>query len=308
VGAPVQARIYQGAITTIYVGDVGIETKNSPSYQQGDLRKAAFVIPLIGLVVAGVTFFTMRRRNGSQPVATLMIDTTLPIADQEKLLRQALAMDATARLTPSRTVAVSLPMTLRPRPIPAGYPWWLALIAAGIGVPSLLLRMRTPDSIAHVVIVATAIAMLAGIILHWLYGHRRMLVVDEMNVRRVNLFGASRVISRADIVSLAFPIIMSSNPRVPEEPRLLLLDAGGRCLLRLTRYYSTDDDAAQLAAALGVSVTVDSSRHITAARLRRTIPGAASWTEAHPYLTSLVLLPPILIAAGLFVWMLNGFK
>jgi hypothetical protein len=150
--------------------------------------------------------------------------------------------------------------------------------------------------------------MRAGIILHWLYGHRRRLVVDEMNVRRVNLFGASRVISRADIVSLAFPIIMSSNPRVPEEPRLLLLDAGGRCLLRLTRYYSTDDDAAQLAAALGVSVTVDSSRHITAARLRRTIPGAASWTEAHPYLTSLVLLPPILIAAGLFVWMLNGFK
>jgi hypothetical protein len=168
--------------------------------------------------------------------------------------------------------------------------------------------MRTPDSIAQVVIVATAIAMLAGILLHWLYRHRRMLVVDEMNVRRVNLFGASRVVSRADIVSLAFPIIMSFNSRVPEEPRLLLLDAGGCCLLRLTRYYSTDDDAAQLAAALGVSPTVDSSQHITAARLRRTIPGAASWTEAHPYLTSLVLLPPILIAVGLFVWMLNGFK
>ena len=241
-----------------------------------------------------------------------MIDTTLPIADQEMLLRQALALDQPD--TPrelagaSRRFAVNLPMTLRPRAAPAGYPLWVGLIVTGIGVPSLLLRMRTPGSIAQIMIGATAVAMLAATVLHWLYRHRRMVVVDDMSVRRVNLFAATRVISRSDIASLAFPIITSSNARVPDEPRLLILDATGRCLMGLKRYYPTDDDAAQLVAALRVPLPANSGRRTTASQLRRTIPGGVSWIEAHPYLTSLVLLPPILVAAGLFVWMLNGFK
>ena len=95
---------------------------------------------------------------------------------------------------------------------------------------------------------------------------------------------------------------------MPDEPRLLILDATGRCLMGLKRYYPTDDDAAQLVAALRVPLPADSNRRTTASQVRRTIPGGVSWIEAHPYLTSLVLLPPILVAAGLFVWMLNGFK
>jgi hypothetical protein len=311
VGVLVRAEIYQGAITAVWVGDVGISTKDSPTYQQGDLREAAIVIPVIGLVITAATLFPMRRRMRSQPVAALMIDATLPIADQTMLLRHALLIDepdSTSQLTPSRPVAVNLPMTLRPRPIPASYPWWLALIATGIGVPSLLLRMRTPGSIAEVVLAATVIAMVAGVVLHWLYRHRRMVVVDDMTVRRVDLFGASRVISRADVASLAFPIIMSINPRVADEPRLLILDANGRCLMRLKRYYPTAVDAVQLAAALRIPLPADSSRHTTASRLRRTIPGAVTWTEAHPYLTSLVLAAPILATAGLLVWTLKGFK
>jgi hypothetical protein len=216
--------------------------------------------------------------------------------------------NATPGQTPSRPVTVILPMTLRPRPIPAGYPWWLGLIVAGIAVPSLVLRLRTPGALAQLVLVATGLALLAAIVLHWLYRHRRMLVVDDMTARRVNLFGMPRVITRAEIASLAFPIIMSFNPRVPDEPRLLILDASGHCLLRLTRYYSTPDDASQLAAALGVSLAADTGRPTTASRLRRDIPGAVSWTETHPYLTALLLLPLILVAVGLFVWLLNGFK
>jgi hypothetical protein len=312
VGEPVRVEIYQGAITTIYAGTVGIQTKDSPVYRQADLRLGAVVIPLIGLVITAVILLPLRRRKGSNPLAALaMIDTTLPIAEQEVLLRHALAMDqadATSPLTPSRPIAVTLPMTLRPRPVPAGYPWWLGLIVAGLTVPMLVLQMRTPGWIALLVLGATAIAMLAAIVLHWLYRHRRMLVVDHLSVRLVNLFGISRVIPRAEIAGLAFPIIMSGNSRVPEEPRLLILDATGRALLRLTRYYSTDDDAAQLAAALGVSMPANARRLVRSGRLRRTIPGAVTWPEAHPYLTSLMLLAPILLAIGLFVWMLNGFK
>jgi hypothetical protein len=33
-----------------------------------------------------------------------------------------------------------------------------------------------------------------------------------------------------------------------------------------------------------------------------------SWSEAHPFLMTLVLIPPILVAVGLFVWVLDGFK
>jgi hypothetical protein len=102
--------------------------------------------------------------------------------------------------------------------------------------------------------------------------------------------------------------ISSSNARVPDEPRLLILDATGRCLLRLTRYYPTEEDAARLAAALGVRLPPDAGRFTSAGQLRRTIPGSVSWVEAHPYLTSIFLLPPILVAGGLFVWTLNGFK
>jgi hypothetical protein len=311
VGVPVQAQIYKGALAAVWVGDVGILTRDNPIYQQGDLREAAIVIPVIVLVIVAVTLFPMRRRMRSQPVAMLRIDTTLPVADQELLLRHALGMDqpnATPGVTPSRPVTVNLPMTLRPRPIPAGYPWWLGLIVAGIAVPSLVLRIRTPGPIAQLVLAATGMALLAAIVLHWLYRHRRMLIVDDMIARRVNLFGLPRVITRAEIASLAFPIIMSINPRVPDEPRLLILDASGHCLLRLTRYHSTRDDASQLAAALGVSLAADTGRPTTASRLRRDIPGAVSWTEAHPYLTALLLLPLILVAVGLFVWLLNGFK
>jgi hypothetical protein len=168
--------------------------------------------------------------------------------------------------------------------------------------------MRTPGSIAQIIIAATVIAMLAAVVLRWLYRHRRMLVVDDMSVRRVNLIGASRVISRSDVAGLAFPIITSSNPRVPDEPRLLILDGTGRCLVGLRRYYSTDDDAAQLAAALRVPLQADARRRTTASEVRRTMPGAVSWPEAHPNLFGALMVPPILVAVVLFVWVLAGFK
>jgi hypothetical protein len=312
VGVPLRAKQYQGMISAIYVGDTGIETKDSPMYKQGNLRQGAIFVPIIGLALGAGSYWALRRRSPSMPVPITMIDATLPIVDQERLLRQALSTadrNATPRPTPeARPVSVNLPLTLHPRPIPTSYPWWLGLIAAGIGIPSLVLRMRTPAAIAQVVIAATVLAMLAAIILHWLYRHRRTLLVDHISVRHVNLFGMSREIPRAEVAGLALRTISSSNARVPDEPRLLILDATGRCLLRLTRYYPTEDDAAQLAAALGVPLPADAGRFTSASRLRRTIPGAASWVEAHPYLTSLVLLPPILAAIVLFVFALNGLK
>jgi hypothetical protein len=201
-----------------------------------------------------------------------------------------------------------LPFTLRPHPIPTGRPWWVSLIVVAIFVPLLLLRIRTPGSIAQVVLAATVAGMVAGVVLHWLYRNRRMLVVDDFTVRRVNLFGLSRVVSRSDIARVACPIV-TSFALPSSEPRLLLLDASGRSLLGVRRYYPTDHEAAQVAGALRVPLDMNlASRLTSASRLRRTIPGAVSWPEAHPYLTMLGLVLPMLVVVSLVAWMLEGFK
>jgi hypothetical protein len=277
VGAPVQAKFYQGALTTVYLGSIGVQTKDNPIYKQNDMRLGAIVIPLLGLTIAAVTFITLRAKK--------------PL-----------------KLGPKPTVDPTLPFVLRPHPIPTGRPWWVSLIGVAIFVPLLLLRFRTPGSIAQVVLAATVTGMVAGVVLHWLYRNRRMLVVDDFTVRRVNLFGLSRVVSRSDVARVACPLVISFA--LPSsEPRLLLLDASGRCLLGVRRYYPTDDEAVQLAGALRVPLDMNlASRLASASRLRRTVPGAVSWVEANPYLTMLGLLLPMVVLASLVVWVLNGFK
>jgi hypothetical protein len=124
----------------------------------------------------------------------------------------------------------------------------------------------------------------------------------------VSLFGFSRVVSRTDVARIAIPTLFSfAMPGL--EPRLLLLDASGRCLLRLQRYYSTDEEAAQLAAALRVPLDTKLGRGLaSASEVRKTTPGAVSWPEAHPYLATLAMIPPLLVLVSLVVWALSGFK
>jgi hypothetical protein len=312
VGAPAQAKFYQGALTTVYVGGVGIQTKDNPIYKQGDMRLAAVVFPVLGLIIAGISFFTRRGRKQPKVGSIVAIDPALPIAEQERLLRNALLGVATAETPEVRAApqaaGLTLPFTLRPHPTPTGRPWWVGLIIAAIAMPLFLLRMRTPAAIAQAVLAATVAMMLAAVVLHWLYRNRRMLVVDDLSVRRVSMFGAARIVSRSDVARVACPILMSFGLPGTEQ-RLLLLDAGGRCLLGLPRYYSTDEEAAQLATALRVPLDNKLASSLTTPpRLRRTIPGAVGWSEAHPVLMTIVLIPPILVAVGLFVWMLDGFK
>jgi hypothetical protein len=312
VGAPVQAKFYQGALTTVYLGSsIGIQTKDNPIYKQADLRLAAVVIPVVGLVIAAVSVITRAKKQVKLgPITT--IDPTLPVEEQERLVRQVLLgvqPAETASVTAgSQAAGVTLPYTLRPHPIPTGRPWWMSLIIAGISMPLLLLRMRTPGSIAQVVLWATVAAMAAAVVLHWLYRNRRMLVVDDLSVRRVSMFGAARVVSRSDIARVACPIVMSFGWPVAEQ-RLLLLDAGGRCVLGLRRYYSTDEEAARLAAALRVPLDNRLANSLTTpSRLRRTIPGAVGWFEAHPFMLTGLLIPPSMAAIAFFIWVLNGFK
>ena len=311
VGAPIRAEFYQGAITTVYLGAIGIQTKDSPVYKQSDMRLGAVLIPVLGLIIAAASFFTLRGQKQVMIGSLVAIDPTLPIVEQEALLRHALLADQPAEapsVTAAAQTSVTLPFTLRPNPMPTGRPWWVGLVVGGIAVPLLLLRLRTPSSIGLPVLVIMVCAMLAGVFLHWRYRNGRRLVVDDLSVRRVNLFGAVRVVSRSDITRVACPIIMNFGMPAPE-PRLLLLDGTGRCLLGLPRYYPTEDETAQLAAALRVPLDAKLATRLTASsRLRRAIPGAVSWPEAHPWLVSFALFVPIFVAICLFVWLLNGFK
>ena len=311
-GAPILAKFYQGAMTAVYLGPVGIETKDSPVYKQSDMRLGAVLIPTLGLIIAAATFFTMRGQRQVTVGSLVAIDRTLPIAEQEALVRRALLGEQAAQPTggtaDSQPVGATLPFILRPHPMPTGRPWWVAPIAVAIAVPLLLMRSRTPASIAQVVLAVTVAGIVVGIVLHWLYRNRRMLVVDDLSVRGMNLFGFSRFVSRGDIARLAFPLV-SSFALPTLEPRLLLLDGSGRCLLSLRRYYPTDEEAVQLAAVLRVPLDMNLGKRLTsAARLRRTIPAAVSWSEAHPILMSVLVTPPVLVLIVLFIWVLDGFK
>jgi len=312
VGAPIWVKSYQGAITAVFLGAVGIETKDSPVYKQSDMRLGAILIPTLGLIIAAATLFIMRGQRQVTVGTLVAIDRTLPIAEQEALLRRALmgeqAVQPTGGTAESQPVGVTLPFILRPHSMPTGRPWWVAPIAVAIAVPLLLLRSRTPASIAQVVLAVTVAGIVLGIVLHWLYRNRRMLVVDDLTVRKMNLFGFSRVVSRSDIARLAFPLL--SSFAIPTlEPRLLLVDATGRCLLGLRRYYPTDDEAVQLAAVLRVPLDMNLAKRLTSAsRLRRTIPAAVSWSEAHPILMSVLVTPPVLVVIVLFIWVVDGFK
>ena len=311
VGAPLQAKFYRGAITTVYLGGIGIQTKDNPVYKQGDMRLAAVIIPILGLIIGGALVFPLRSRKQVAVGSMMTIDRTLPVEEQERLLRQALLgvpADIPSFTAGSQAAGVTLPFTLRPHPIPTGRPWWVGVIIAGIAVPLFLLRMRTPEAIAQVVYGITVCTLLTVVLLHWLYQNRRQLVVDDLSVRRVSLFGVGRVVSRSDIARVACPIVMNFGMTVPE-PRLLLLDAGGRCLLGLKSYYPTEEEAARLAAALRVPLDAKTAARITTpSQLRRVIPGAVSWPEAHPYLVSLAMVIPVFVAVCLFVWVLNGFR
>jgi hypothetical protein len=313
VGAQVQVKFYKGALTAVYLGsNIGIQTKDNPIYKQSDLRLGAVLIPVLGLVIAGVTLFTLRGRKKARVGSIAAIDPTLPIAEKEKLLRKALLGDeltgTPSPTTGSASMGVMLPFTLRPHPIPTGRPWWVGLIVAGLAVPMLVLRMRTPAAIAQVVIGVAVVTMLAAVVLHWLYRNRRQLLIDDFGVRRVNLFGFSRVVPRADIARVASPIVMNFGMAVQEQ-RLLFLDATGRCLMGLKRYYPTDVEVAQVAGALRVPLDGRASLPFTTtARLRRDVPGSVSWPEAHPFILALLLIPSILAATVGLIFVLNGLK
>jgi hypothetical protein len=310
VGAPIQAKFYQGAITAVYLGAIGIEAKDSPVYKQSDMRLGAVLIPTLGLIIALASFFTLRGQRQVTVGSLVAIDRTLPIAEQEALLGHALSQDQPAETPVPRGAQpfVTLPFMFRPHPMPTGRPWWVAPLVVAIAVPLLLLRSRTPASIAQIVLAVTGVGIVAGAVLHWLYRNRRMLVADDLSVRRVNLLGFSRVVSRSDIARLAFPLV-SSFALPSLEPRLLLVDGSGRCILSLRRYYPTDEEAVQLAAVLRVPLDMNLAKRLTsAARLRRTIPGAVSWSEAHPILMSVLVTPPVLVLIVLFIWVLDGFR
>src|ERR1700687_5093951 len=93
VGAPIRAEFYQGAITTVYLGAIGIQTKDSPVYKQSDMRLGAVLIPVLGLIIAAASFFTLRGQKQVTVGSLMAIDPTLPIAQQEALVRHALLQD-----------------------------------------------------------------------------------------------------------------------------------------------------------------------------------------------------------------------
>src|SRR5260370_6907757 len=90
------------------------------------MRLAAVVIPVVGLVIAGVSFITRRDKKHVKLGPITTIDPTLPVEEQERLVRQVLL-----GVQPAETASVTagsqaarglLPFTPRSPPIPPRRP------------------------------------------------------------------------------------------------------------------------------------------------------------------------------------------
>ena len=149
---------------------------------------------------------------------------------------------------------------------------------------------------------------LVGVVLHSLYIRNRRVVVDDLNVTQVDLWGRQRSVARPEISRIAISTLSSFSTGLGLEPRILLLANNGRCLMALPRYHIPGAQASELAAVLRVPVDSGMPRILSRKEMGREFPGSLTWTERHVVLVNLLLAPATLALLVLFVWAANGFK
>src|SRR5207302_9763114 len=96
--------------------------------------------------------------------------------------------------------SVMLPYRLRPQAGPrSGRSWWMAPIALVVGFPLIAFRLRAPALVLLVTTLICASAASMGIALHWFYIRNRRVVVDDLKVTQVDLWGRQRSVARPEI-------------------------------------------------------------------------------------------------------------
>ena len=282
----------------VFVGLVTLLVGLLDSAQRsGDLLATGVITVIVGVVMAapGTIFFVRRRRRvlrhrPDEGNRILDYPQQAPANDSETSQDDDPIFGAPAVPPP---VAVILPYSIHSRPWNSR-PWWLAPVFVVVYGVSLLVRRHlggVPLAFGVSLSVAIAVAVSA---LQLAYLYRRRVVVDDLNVSYINMFGRETTVPRAVVEQIALRTVFS---RAGHEERLFFLGGDGACVLRVPRFGMTYDEASSLAAILRIPIDPTWEWPTTLDALPSDIPASTTWSERNRLLFGVVLMIPILLFA-----------
>lgn len=275
---------------------------DTPLATRDMIAGGAFLCVMGGVfMIPGALFFLRRRRNKGRRRSPKAIDedTLLHLAIDPSITpsqwgRLAAGDESLDHLfgTPvtPEPVAVILPFSLHSRPW-NGRPWWLApLVFFGVPIWMLIRGNRITNPGLVFVAVSVGLGLIVGA-LQYAYVYRRRIIVDDLNLTYVNMFGRTKTISRGEVRRIALRTFLE---RTGAQDRLFFIGLNGDCIMRVARFGFPYEEAERLAAVLQVPIDRTWDRPTTLKTLRTEFPGAATWSEQHRLLYSLIVMIPIL--------------
>jgi hypothetical protein len=171
-------------------------------------------------------------------------------------------------------------------------------IVSGVAVGSLITAYAVSQfsPVAGVVVVAVgAVACFVA----WWRPRPAILTVDEGWIRFRPTLGRKRAVPGDEVAQIVLRVLAFSTPgRTIRKGRALVLDRGGRCVLRLSGFNFSYEQLCQLAAVLQVRVDRAWTTEADAPTLARQFPGSVAWVEAHPFLAQVALVSAFLALLG----------
>lgn len=276
---------------------------DTPLATRDMIAGGAFLVLTGGVfMIPGAIFFLRRRRKQGQPRKRLDEETLLALAETpsitpEKWVAVAAGSESLDQLFGAPAVpppvSVTLPLSVHSRPWSRRAWWLLPLVLFAAPAWAVLQGSRIGGALFLYTLASVGIAMVAGI-LQYLYVYRRQIVIDDLNVTYINMFGRAKSVSRGEVTRIA---LRTLRYRAGSQDRMFFLGLSGECILRVARFGIPYEEASHLAAVLRVPIDPTWHRPTTFKTLYTEFVGAATWSERHQFLYGLLVMIPILLFA-----------
>jgi hypothetical protein len=295
----VRVQVYQHKVTAVYVGDFSLVTRDTPTrgLSGPQLPAATLFIGLVGIALVLLLY-------GRNP-QIFGVGRDQATDQEEEKLHEEFLQAYPAPAVPA-TEQVVLPREFRPHWGLAPGTWWLRPLAIAIGFPLIALRGGSSRDFLIATLIGSAVVAISMVGARLLEARGRVLAVDELNVALIDWWGSRQTVARSQISRVALRTLSSFGGPTASEPRLMLLSADGRCLLRVSRFNLQYDEARALAAILRVPIDPSWERFTTRADLAREIPDSLSWADAHLILAHAIRAGVLLAIVLLYVWALQA--
>jgi hypothetical protein len=125
------------------------------------------------------------------------------------------------------------------------------------------------------------------------------IVVTDKDFGQTTMLGATRLWPKASVARVVSVMVLYSGSGVPA-PQWLVLDADGNRLMLLNPHVWQPSDLEALTRMLGVPVEDMGQRPVKAGELRRRLPRAVPWWQAHTALLGMVSAVVVIAALAPF--------